>query len=136
MNEHSVPGDAGRYLFEFNGKQPLREAARWIAGVGLAGAGLAIVVIGTASQSFVSVPLGIATAVLGAIVLFLYAISRNKAKQGSAAAHSQKNHVKSAGKDRGNESIASQLALIAALYSQGALTPEEFVVAKRRILDL
>ena len=34
------------------------------------------------------------------------------------------------------ESVAADLAVLANLYSQGALTAEEFVAAKRRILDI
>jgi hypothetical protein len=136
MNEHAVPGETGGYLFEFRGMRPLREAARWVTGVGLAGVGMTVAVIGTASHSYLSVPLGIAVAVLGAVLLFLFAVSRNKTKSGSAHAQARKHRVKNAGNVSAKESIASELALIANLYTQGALTPEEFVAAKRRVLGM
>jgi hypothetical protein len=81
-------------------------------------------------------PLGIAVAVLGAILLFLYAVSRNKTKPASAPARAGKHRIKNARKASEKESIASELAVIANLYSQGALTPEEFVAAKRRVLGI
>jgi hypothetical protein len=80
MNEHTASGEAGGYLIEFTWKRPLRETARWVTGVGLAGVGVAIAVIGTASNSYLSMPLGIAIAVLGAIVLVLYAVARSRTK--------------------------------------------------------
>jgi uncharacterized membrane protein YfcA len=136
MNEHTVPSNTGGYLFEFRGKHPLRETARWVTGVGLAGVGVAIAVIGTASHSYLSMPLGIAVAVIGAIVLVLYAVTKNKTKPESAPARAGKHRTRSASKGIAKESIASELALIANLYSQGALSAEEFVAAKRRILDI
>ncbi|WP_139204910.1 hypothetical protein [Arthrobacter sp. OV608] len=136
MNEHAVPHEVGGYLFEFRGKRPLRDTARWAAGVCLSGAGAAIVVIGIASQSLLSVPLGIAAGVLGALVLLVQALSVNKVRRFGAPAHVGKHRVMKADKVREEESVASQLALIANLYSQGALTREEFVAAKRRTLDI
>ena len=136
MNEHAVPREVGGYLFEFRGKRPLRDTARWAAGVCLSGAGAALVVIGIASQSLLSVPLGIAAGVLGALVLLVQAFSANKARPFGAPAHAGKHRVMKAGKVREEESVASQLGLIANLYSQGALTREEFVAAKRRTLDI
>jgi hypothetical protein len=94
------------------------------------------VVIGIASQSLLSVPLGIAAGVLGALVLLVQAFSANKARPLGAPAQAGKHRVMKAGKVREEESVASQLALIANLYSQGALTREEFVAAKRRTLDI
>lgn len=135
MNEHTVPSEASGYLFEFRGKRPLGETARWVTGVALAGVGVAIAVIGTASHSYLAMPLGIAVAVLGAIVLVLHAVTKNKTNPASAPAQAAKHRIKNVSKVSEKESIASQLALIADLYSQGALTPEEFVAAKRRILD-
>ncbi|MCQ6270838.1 hypothetical protein M8J71_10130 [Pseudarthrobacter sp. R1] len=96
MNEHTVPSEAGGYLFEFKGKHPLRETVRWVTGVGLAGTGVAIAVIGTASNSYLSMPLGIAIAVLGAIVLVMYVAAKNKAKPLSGPARVGKHHIKSA----------------------------------------
>lgn len=136
MNEHTVPSETGGYLFKFRGKRPPRETARWVTGVGLAGAGAATAVIGTASNSSLSMPLGIAVTVLGAIVIFLYAVTKDKTKPASTPAHSGKNRIRNVSKVSEKESIASQLALIANLYSQGALTPAEFVAAKRRILGI
>jgi hypothetical protein len=135
MNEHAVPREAGGYLFEFRGKR-LGDTAQWAAGVCLSGAGMAIVVIGIASQSLLSVPLGIAAGVLGALVLLVQAFSANKARPSGAPAQAGKHRVIKAGKVREEESVASQLALIANLYSQGVLTREEFVAAKRRTLDI
>jgi len=133
MSEHVV--GSGGSLIEFRGKRPLRETAQWVTGVGLAGVGVAIAVLGTASGSYLSMPLGIAVAVLGAIVLFLYAATRNKTRKASASARAGTLWTKSASKEKANGSIASELALLADLYSRGALTAEEFVAAKRRILD-
>ncbi|QHK18953.1 hypothetical protein GU243_03350 [Pseudarthrobacter psychrotolerans] len=82
-----------------------------------------------------SMPLGIAVAVLGAIVLSLYAVTRNKTRKASASARAGRLWTKSVSKENANESIASELALLADLYSRGALTAEEFVAAKRRVLD-
>lgn len=132
MNEHTVP--SGGYLFEFRGKRPLSETARWVTGVGLAGVGVTIAVIGTASNSYLSMPLGIAMAVLGAIVLLLYAVTRNKTHPTSAPAQAGKHHIKNVSKVIAKDSIASELALLADLYSKGALSPEEFEAAKRRVL--
>lgn len=125
----------GGSLFEFGGKRALRETAQWVTGVGLAGVGVAVVVLGTASGSHLSMPLGIAVAALGAILLFLYAVTRNKTRQASASARAGSLWTKSVSKDNENGSIASELALLADLGSPGALTAEEFVAAKRRILD-
>ena len=124
--------ESGGCLIEFRGKRPLRETGQWVTGVGLAGVGVAIAVLGTAPGSYLSMPLGIAVAVLGAVVLFLYAATRNKTRKASACAGTLR--TKSASKEKANESIASELALLADLYSRGALTAEEFVAAKRRIL--
>lgn len=136
MNEHAVPGQSDGYLFEFAGKRPLRETAWWLTGAGLTGAGVAIAAVGTASQTLLAMPSGIAVAVLGLIVLFLCAANMNKTKPASVPARPLQHRVKDTTKMRGRESIASQLALIANLYSDGALTAEEFVAAKRRILDI
>lgn len=136
MNEHTVPSETGGYLFEFRGKHPLRETARWVSGVGLAGVGVAIAVIGTASNSYLSMPLGIAIAVVGATVLVLYAVTKNKSKPVSASARAGMHHLKNATRVTAKESVAADLALVASLYSQGALTAEEFAAAKRRILDI
>lgn len=123
-------------MFEFRGKHPLRETARWVTGVGLAGVGVAIAVIGTASNSYLSMPLGIAIAVLGAIVLVLYAVTKNKTKPAFAPVRAGRRHIRNASEATAKESVAADLALIANLYSQGVLTAEEFVAAKRRILDI
>src|SRR5688500_153979 len=85
MNEHTAPSETGGFFFEFRGKRPLRETAGWVSGVGLAGAGMAIAVIGTASHSHISMPLGIAVAVLGAILLVLYAVTRSTTKPASVS---------------------------------------------------
>lgn len=132
MSEHVV--GSGGSLIEFRGKRPLRETAQWVTGVGLAGVGVAIAVLGTASGFYLSMPLGIAVAVLGAVVLFFYAATRNKTRKASASARAGTLWTKSASKEKANGSIASELALLADLYSRGALTAEEFVAAKRRIL--
>jgi hypothetical protein len=134
MNDHAVPG--GGYLFEFRGKRSLRETARWVTGAGLVVAGVAVAAIGTASHSFLSVPLGIAIAVLGAILLVLHAATRSESKPGSAPARTGKQRIKSLHQENVKESVASELALLADLHSQGALTPEEFVAAKRRVLGI
>lgn len=133
MDEHVV--GTGGSLFEFGGKRPFRETAQWVSGVGSAGGGVAIAAVGTASGSYLSMPLSFAVAVLGAIVLFLYAVTSNKTRKASASAHTGRLWSKSIRKGNANESIASELALLADLYSRGARTPEEFIAAKRRILN-
>lgn len=134
MNEHTVPSDVGGYLFEFRRTRPLRETARWVTGLGLVLAGAAISVIGNASSSYMSLPLGIAIAVLGILLLTTYAYDRNKANRTSPA-EAGKHRTRSVRKANSKESLASQLALVADLYSQGALTRREFEAAKRRLLD-
>jgi hypothetical protein len=136
MNEHTAPSETGGFFFEFRGKHPLRETAGWVSGVGLAGAGMAIAVIGTASHSHISMPLGIAVAVLGAILLVLYAVTRSTTKPASVSSVAGKHRVKNAGRAAAKESLAADLVVIANLYSQGALTAEEFAAAKRRLLGI
>lgn len=133
MNEHAV--GTGGSLFEFGAKRPLHETAQWVSGVALAGVGVATAVLGTASGSYLSMPLGIAVAVLGSILLFLYAVRMNKTRKESASTRVRRLWTKGVGTENANISIASDLALLADLYSRGALTAEEFVAAKRRILD-
>ncbi|MGN7150422.1 SHOCT domain-containing protein [Arthrobacter sp. SAFR-179] len=133
MNEHAVPNPAGGYLFEFKGKRPLRETARWVSGVGLVCAGVAIAIIGNVIHSYLSMPLGIAVAVLGAIVLVLHAMTKSRTRAVAAASgHAGKRHVNG---NIGQDSVAADLALLADLYSRGALSAEEFSAAKRRILE-
>lgn len=133
MDRHVVGTDGS--LFKFGGTRPLHETAQWVTGAGLVGAGVVVAVVGTASGSYLSMPLGIAGAVLGAILLFLYAVTKNKTRRAPVSARAGRRWTKSLGKENANESIASELALLAELYSRGALTAEEFVAAKRRILD-
>ncbi|MDQ0732430.1 SHOCT domain-containing protein [Arthrobacter sp. B1I2] len=134
MNEHAVPGPADGYLFEFKGKHPLRETARWVSGVGLVCAGVSIAIIGNVFHSYLSMPLGIAVAVLGAIMLVLYSMTKSRTKDVAAApGRAGKRHVKNG--STGRDSVAADLALLADLYSRGALSAEEFSAAKRRILD-
>lgn len=134
LNEHTVPSDVGGYLFEFRRTRPLRETARWVTGLGLVLAGVAISVIGNASSSYMSLPLGIPIAVLGIILLTTYAYDRNKSNRTSPA-RTSKHRTRSSRKANGKESLASELALLADLYSRGALTRGEFEAAKRRLLD-
>lgn len=134
MNEHVVPNPADGYLLEFKGKRPLRETARWVSGVGLVCAGVAIAIIGNVIHSYLSMPLGIAVAVLGAIMLVLHAMTKSRTKAVAAASgHAGKRLVKNA--NSGQDSVAADLALLADLYSKGALSAEEFSAAKRRILE-
>jgi len=101
---------------------------------GRVGAGAAIAIIGTAVHSYLSMPLGIAVAVLGAIVLVLYALTKSRTKATAAAfGRVGKRHVKA--ESTGPHSVAADLALLADLYSRGALSTEEFSAAKRRILE-
>ncbi|MDQ0672780.1 hypothetical protein QFZ36_000341 [Pseudarthrobacter siccitolerans] len=92
--------------------------------------------IGTASHSFLSMPLGIAVAVLGAILLVLHAATRSQSKPGSAPARTRRHRIQNLHQENVKESVASELALLAELHAQGALTPEEFVAAKRRVLGI
>ena len=135
MNEHTVPGETGGYLFQFKGKYPIRDAARWITGVGLACLGAAIMVVGTASNSSLSMPLGIATAVLGAIMLVLYLAARSNTKRMLSGARARKGHAGRRATSTAGDALAADLTLLADLYAQGALTAEEFAAAKRRLLD-
>ncbi len=132
MNEHTAPGDAGGYLIQFRGKQPLRETARWVTGVALSGVGIAIAVIGTASNSYLSMPLGIAVTVLGALVLVMYSLTKTKPKIPNASLRTH--GVKGRSEGSARQSIAADLALLADLYARGALSAEEFAAAKKRIL--
>lgn len=134
MNEHTVPNDIGGYLVEFRRTRPLRETAPWVTGLSLALGGVAISVIGNASSSYMSLPLGIAIAVLGIILLTTYAYDRNRANRNSPA-QAGRHRNRSVRKVNGKESLASELALVADLYSRGALTREEFEAANRRLLD-
>ncbi|WP_373427760.1 SHOCT domain-containing protein [Arthrobacter sp. W4I7] len=77
-------------------------------------------------------PLGIAVAVLGAVLLVLHAATRSHSKPGSAPARTRRHRIQ----ENVKESLASELALLAELHAQGALTPEEFVAAKRRVLGI
>jgi len=63
-------------------------------------------------------------------------VTKNRTKPASAPARAGKHDIKNASKVTAKESVAADLALLANLYSQGALTAEEFVAAKRRILDI
>jgi hypothetical protein len=136
MNDHAVPHETGGYVLKFGGKRPLRETARWVTGIGLAGAGVAIATIGIASHSYLSIPLGIAVAVLGSIVLVLHAVARSNTTPASSAARAGKRRITTSPGENVTESVASELALLADLYSRGSLTAEEFVAAKRRILRM
>lgn len=135
MNEHTVPGETGGYLFQVKGSHPLRDTARWITRVGLASLGAAIMVVGTASNSSLSMPIGIATAVLGAVMLVLYLAARSNTKRLLSRARARKGHVGRRATSTAGDSLAADLALLANLYAQGALTAEEFAAAKRRLLD-
>ena len=106
MNDRVV--GTGGSLFEFGGKRGLRETAQWVTAAGLACVGVAIAVLGTASGSYLSMPLGIAVAVLGAILLFLYAITRNKTRKAPASTRAGRHWPKSASKEKANGSIASE----------------------------
>jgi hypothetical protein len=128
MNEHVV--ETGGSLFEFGGKRPLHETAQWVTGGALVGVGVATAILGTASGSYLSMPLGIAVAVLGSILLFLYAVRMNKTRKAPFSTRARRLWTKSVGMENANKSIASELALLADLYSRGALTAEEFVAAK------
>lgn len=134
MNEHVVPNPADGYLLEFKGKRPLRETARWVSGVGLVCAGVAIAIIGNVIHSYLSMPLGIAVAVLGAIMLVVYAMTKSRTKAGAAASgQAGKRHGKNG--NTGRDSVAADRSIPAGLYSRGALSAEEFSAAKRRILE-
>lgn len=133
MSEHAASSETGGFFFEFKGKRSLRDTARWVTGVGLSGVGVAIGVIGTASNSYLSMPLGIAITVLGALVLVMFALTRTKRKP--VLPEGGTPQVKRISRESAKQSIAAELALLADLYSRGALSPEEFVAAKRRILD-
>lgn len=134
MNEHAVPNHAGGYLFEFKRKRPLRETARWVSGAGLVWAGVAIAITGNVIHSYLSMPLGIAVAVLGAIMLVLHAMTKSPTRAVAAASgQAGKRHVKNG--NTGRDSVAAELALLADLYSRGALSAEEFSAAKRRVLE-
>ena len=134
MSEHTVPHEAGGYLFEFGRRRPLRETTRWMTGLGLVMGGVANMFIGNASSSYLSLPLGIAIAVLGVILLVTYAFDKDQ-KNRTSPVQANRHRIRSVRRVRGKESIASDLAILADLFSQGALTRREFDAAKRRILD-
>ncbi len=126
MNEQAVPNEAGGYLFELGGKRPLGRTALQVAGLGAVISGVAIAFVANPSGYF-AIPLAIAIVVLGVLLLMAYALGNTsqRRKKRSTPAHA---------KASADDSVASNLALLADLYSRGALSPEEFVAAKRRVL--
>ncbi|PTT59177.1 hypothetical protein DBR22_22180 [Arthrobacter sp. HMWF013] len=106
-----------------------------MTGLGLVIGGVAIMVIGNASSSYLSLPLGIAIAVLGVILLITYAFDKNR-KNRAFPVQANRHRIRSIRGVRGKDSLASDLATLADLYSQGALSRGEFEAAKRRILDI
>jgi hypothetical protein len=134
MNEHAASRETGGFLFEFRGKRPLRETAQWVAGFGLSVAGVAIAVIGTAANSYLSMPLGIAITVLGVLVLVTYALTKRRSRSWSAGATTARAPRTGVFRGRAQQSLATELALLANLHSQGALSSDEFEAAKRRLL--
>lgn len=121
-------------MFEFGRRRPLRETARWMTGLGLVMGGVVIMFIGNASSSYLSLPLGIAIAVLGVILLMTYAFDKDR-KNRTSPVQASRHRSRSSPRVRGKNSIASDLATLADLFSQGALTRREFDAAKRRLLD-
>jgi predicted signal transduction protein with EAL and GGDEF domain len=137
MNEQAVPNEAGGFLFEFRGNQGLGQAILWLPGVTAAVSGVVIAVIGSTSNPLF-IPLGIAFAVLGVVLLIAYALDKPRKQQTMKLAHGPAQAGKQAPRHGKNErregSLASDLALLADLFSRGALSQREFDVAKRRIL--
>lgn len=128
MNEHVVPRAAGGHLFEYrDGDQGLGRTAVQLAGLCLVASGVDITVVGTTfgQLSFI---LGIVIALLGATLLVTFTVDYSKLLR-----RFKLPHTPASGSP--NVSVASELALLADLYSSGALSPEEFTAAKRRILD-
>ena len=128
MNEHAAPGAAGGHLFEYrDGGRRLGRTAVQLAGLCLVTSGAVITVVGTTfgQLSFI---LGIVFALLGATLLVTLTLDHSSLLRRFKLPHTPPNNGR-------NVSVASELALLADLYSSGALSPEEFSAAKRRILD-
>ncbi|MGN7147670.1 SHOCT domain-containing protein [Arthrobacter sp. SAFR-179] len=129
MNERAVPGAAGGYLLEYrDGDHRLGRTAVQLAGLCLVASGVVITVVGTTfgQLSFI---LGIFIALLGATLLVTLTLDHSRLLRRFKLPHGPANVSR-------NVSVASELAVLADLYSSGALSAEEFSAAKRRILDL
>lgn len=99
-------------------------------------AGVIIAVLANTTEPF-RTPLGIALGVLAITLLIAYAVnsSSRRHKLEPAATESRiGGHQAMVGKIRGKKSLAAELALLAELHANGALSDEEFSAAKRRIL--
>lgn len=128
MNEHVVPWAPGGHLCEYrDGDQGLGRTAVQLAGLCRVASGVVITVVGT-TLGQLSFILGIVIALLGATLLVTFTVDYSKLLR-----RFKLPHTPASGSP--NVSVASELALLADLRSSGALSPEEFTAAKRRILD-
>jgi Short C-terminal domain len=128
MNERAAPGAAGGYLFEYrDGDRSLGRTAVQLAGLCLVASGVVITGVGTTfgQLSFI---LGIVIALLGTALLVTLTLDFSRLLQRFRLPHGPASGSP-------NVSVASELALLADLYSSGALSAEEFTAAKRRILE-
>lgn len=142
MNEHAAPNQPGGYLFEFNTRRFHRRDALRVSGIGAVMAAAIMAVLGSIGpgnpafvQTNMSIPLAITFISAGAVLLMVdIAGRRSRPKPPKAARPAGKQHSKGTIRDNPQGFIAAELALLADLYAKGALTPEEFAAAKRRVI--
>ncbi|RNL55670.1 SHOCT domain-containing protein [Arthrobacter oryzae] len=132
MNQHAVSTESGGYIFAFS----ISRTWLRIAGLCAVAAGVIIAVVANATEPFRG-PLGIAFGVLAITLLIAYTLSRSSRRQklelAPPAAHIG-GHQVMVGKLRRKKSLASELSLVTELHAKGALSDEEFSLAKRRLL--
>jgi len=132
MNRHAVSSESGRYIYMFSISRTLLRMAVLF---GLAG-GLIIAVVANATEPFRG-PLGIALSVLVLTLLIAHTFnnsSRRQRLEPAPPAARAGGHQVMVGKLRHNRSLASELSLLTELHAKGALSDEEFSLAKRHLL--
>lgn len=133
MNQHAVSSEMpGGY------RLALRISRKWLRIVGLCAiaAAVVIVILANATEPF-RAPLGIALAVVA--ITLLIAVSIESPVSGKVA--DRRGNRAGAGNRRtplgrmwGRRPVAAELALLAELHAKGALSDEEFSLAKLRTL--
>lgn len=129
MNQHAVSTESGGYIFAFS------ISRTWlpIAGLCAVAAGVIIAAVANATEPFRG-PLGIALGVLAITLLITYTLNsssrRQKLEPAPPTARSGGHQVMVGRKT----SLASELSLLTELHAKGALSDEEFSLAKRRLL--
>ncbi len=142
MNEHTAPDQPGGYLFEFNTRRFHRRDALRLGGIGAVVGGVIMGMLGSVglgNPAFVptsmSIPLAITLVSAGAVLLIVDITGRrSQPKPSKTAGPARKQHSLGTNRNNPQSPIAAELALLADLYAKGALSPEEFAAAKRRII--